>query len=200
MSNDATTEGIDLDQQIDFVSQLVASLEGPIVLVGHSGAGAVVQGVVDRDPDRIDRVIYVDSGPLANGAPVWDGDAEGGDLELPDWDELEATGASLAGLDPATLTEFRSHAVAQPRGVAGSTVQLSDPRRLETPVSVICTSFPSAEFRAMAAAGVFPTELSDIGDVRYLDLPTGHWPMFSRPSELARMIVDECRVGSDSTG
>jgi hypothetical protein len=33
-------------------------------------------------------------------------------------------------------------------------------------------------------------ELAKVRDVRYLDLPTGHWPQFTRPADLARAILD----------
>jgi hypothetical protein len=33
-------------------------------------------------------------------------------------------------------------------------------------------------------------ELSRIRQVDFVDLPTGHWPQFTRPQELGRAIVD----------
>ena len=36
-------------------------------------------------------------------------------------------------------------------------------------------------------------ELAKIRDVDYIDLPTGHWPQFTRPGELGRAIL--ARVG-----
>jgi hypothetical protein len=32
-------------------------------------------------------------------------------------------------------------------------------------------------------------ELTKIRDVELVDLPTGHWPQFSRPEDLGRAIV-----------
>jgi hypothetical protein len=32
-------------------------------------------------------------------------------------------------------------------------------------------------------------ELAKIRDVEYVDLPTGHWPQFTRPGDLARAIA-----------
>jgi pimeloyl-ACP methyl ester carboxylesterase len=32
-------------------------------------------------------------------------------------------------------------------------------------------------------------EFTRIRDVEYVDLPTGHWPQFSRPEDLARAIL-----------
>ncbi|MFB9953827.1 hypothetical protein [Cellulomonas denverensis] len=30
--------------------------------------------------------------------------------------------------------------------------------------------------------------LAELRDVRYVDLPTGHWPMWSRPAEVAALL------------
>jgi pimeloyl-ACP methyl ester carboxylesterase len=43
-----------------------------VVLVGHSYGGMVMTGVVDRVPDRIRHVIYVDAGVLNNGESITD--------------------------------------------------------------------------------------------------------------------------------
>lgn len=39
----------------------------PAILVAHSGANATVSLVLDRYPELVARVIWVDSGPVANG-------------------------------------------------------------------------------------------------------------------------------------
>src|SRR5215207_8898053 len=64
--------GVGLRDQIDFVVALVDAAAGPVVLVGHSGGGAVAHGVVDARPDRIAKVIYVDSLPLGAGGHIND--------------------------------------------------------------------------------------------------------------------------------
>lgn len=183
------TAGLTLDDHIGAVAALVDGLDGDVVLVGHSGGGAVVQGVVDRRPDRIRRVVYVDSGPLRDGVSLRP-DATA-DIALPSWDELAAQGASIDGIDDAGLARFRERAVPHPGGVARSPVVVRDPRRLAVPASVICTSLPSAVLTGLIASGQMPSELPDVHDVRYVDLPTGHWPMFSRPGDLARVIAAE---------
>lgn len=186
---DGSTSGVTLDDHVTAVAELVASLDGDVVLVGHSGGGAVVQGVVDRDPGRIRRVVYVDSGPLQDGVSLHP-DATA-DVELPSWDALVAQGSSLDGIDEAGLARFRERAVPHPVGVARSPVLLHDPCRLDVPASVICTSLPSSLLREMIEAGRMPSELLQVHDVRYIDLPTGHWPMFSRPADLAEAIRAE---------
>jgi hypothetical protein len=44
------------------------------------------------------------------------------------------------------------------------------------------------DFRRMAAAGVPPIVALTKPPWRYLELETGHWPMLSRPVELAKML------------
>ncbi|MNW64125.1 hypothetical protein D3C74_423800 [compost metagenome] len=71
---------------------------------------------------------------------------------------------------------------------------MSDPARLDVPATVICTSLPSEVLRQMAHPGPpLHTELGEL-DVTYVDLPTGHWPMFSRPADLAAEIVRAARA------
>ncbi len=85
-------------------------------------------------------------------------------------------------------THERVH-VAAP--VARSPIELTNPARLTVPVTVICTSLPSATLTAMIETGHIPSELLSVRDVRYIDLPTGHWPMFSRPKDLTNLFLAE---------
>jgi hypothetical protein len=44
--------------------------------------------------------------------------------------------------------------------------------------------------REMIAGGhPFVAELARIRDVDYVDLPTGHWPQFTKPAELGAAIL-----------
>ncbi|RYV51140.1 alpha/beta fold hydrolase [Pengzhenrongella frigida] len=197
-------EGADVDRSaitredhVRAVREVVESLPPGVVLVGHSGGGAVVHAVVDQVPDRVRRAIYVDSGPLADGAALaLDLPATGSEIPLPAWEELEAAGSSLEGLDAAALEAFRARAVPHPAGVAREAMRLTDRRRLGVPVTVICTSLPSAVLRTMTGPdSPLRTELGAM-DVTYVDLPTGHWPMFSRPADLAAAIASAATASS----
>lgn len=68
--------------------------------------------------------------------------------------------------------------------------QLSDERRYDVPVTVIACEFSSAMIRDwMKQEHPAVRELAKIRDVDYIDLPTGHWPQFTRPGELGRAIL-----------
>ena len=58
----------------DWVEATVAEIDrhdGEIVLVGHSGGGNVVYGAVDARPERVARVIFVDTFPPTDGGSIW---------------------------------------------------------------------------------------------------------------------------------
>lgn len=184
-----------IEDVVAVVDELTAITPGRMVLVGHSGGGAVVQGVVDRRPTSIDRVIYVDAGPLLDGTamasitvePPVDADV----VPLPPWDVWQEAAGALEGLDEPILDEFRRRAVPEPAGVPRSVIALDDAARLNVPATVICTSIPSDRLRELVAAGQLPSEITDVKEVTWIDLPTGHWPMFSRPADLAAFIASE---------
>ena len=188
-SVDANRAGIGLRQHIAAVTAAADAIEGKVVLVGHSGGGAIIHGVVDVRPNKVERAIYVDSGPLGEGGVINDElPADGDDVPLPPWEGFED--ADLVDLDDRLREAFRRRAVPQPKGVAYDQQHLGDERRYDVPATIIACEFPSAMLREwIAAAHPFVAELARIRDVEYVDLPTGHWPQFTKPAELGQAIL-----------
>lgn len=179
-----------LDDQFRAIELTVRDSAQPVVIVAHSGANGPVTLLLDRHPELVHRVIWVDSGPVAPGtAFAADYPAGAGALELPPFEEL-AGQASIAGLSADALAQFRARAVAAPAGVLRQRVELSNEARFDVPTTFVCSSLLSAEVREMAAAGhpMF-TEVERYRRVTFVDLETGHWPMWSRPAELAEIIT-----------
>ena len=59
------------------------------------------------------------------------------------------------------------------------------------PATVVCTSLPSVVLRDMVAGGhPMVAALDLVDDLELVDLPTGHWAMWSRPADLARVLGD----------
>lgn len=181
--------GVGLRDQIDHVVALVDAATGPVVLVGHSGGGAVAHGVVDARPDRVAKVIYVDALPLGHGGiindefPVVDGM-----VPLPPRTAFEAE--STAGLDDDAWAAFAARAIPIPERVAIEKQVLSDPRRYDIPVTVITCELREATVCELMAGGhPYVAELAAVKQVEIVELHTGHWPMLSEPAELARLVV-----------
>jgi pimeloyl-ACP methyl ester carboxylesterase len=178
-----------LRDHVDAVVAVVDSLPGPVVLVGHSGGGAVAHAVVDARPDKVARVVYVDSGPLGDGGCINDElPAVDGEIPLPDWTQFGEE--DLVDLDDGLRARFRAMAVPEPAHVAQDRQVLSDPRRYDVPVTVISCQFPTALMREWMAGGhPYVAELARIRDAELVDLPTGHWPQLTRPADLADAIL-----------
>lgn len=188
-SVDVDRSGITLRDHVDAVVALIDTFEDPVVLVGHSGGGAVAHGAVDARPDRVARVVYVDSGPLADGGVINDElPVVDGEIPLPDWSMFEPE--DLVDLDDELRADFLARSIPHPARVASDSQVLTDERRFDVPATVIACEFPSALLTEWMAGGhPYVAELARITDVELLDLPTGHWPQFSRPVDLGELIV-----------
>lgn len=185
-SSGADGGAVTLEHHVAAVTAAVARAGPAPVLVAHSGAGKVVTAVLDRNPTAVRRVVYVDSGPAADGLAE-DVPDEQVQLALPPFDQLEG---SLDGLTEADLAAFRRRAVPQPAGPLRQPLRLNDPARRQVPATLVACSLSSATVLELAAGGhpMF-AEVARLTDLTCVDLPTGHWPMWSRPDELAAILL-----------
>ncbi len=188
-SKDADRAAIGLRDHVDAVTAAVDQTDGPVVLVGHSGGGAIAHAVADARPDRVARVVYVDSGPLGHGGcindelPVVDGE-----IPLPDWSEFPDE--DMRDMDDEQREAFRARAIPEPARVSYDKQQLSDARRYDVPATVIACEFTSDQLKEWIAQGhPFVSELAAMRNVDYVDLPTGHWPQFTKPAELSQALL-----------
>src|SRR5205809_4108334 len=188
-SKDADRSGIGLRDHVEAVIAVVDQTEGPIVLVGHSGGGAIAHAVADARPDRVARVVYADSGPLGNGGVIND-ELPVARGEIPPPDSSVFPPEEMRDLDEGLREAFQKRAIPQPAGVATDRQVLTDEQRYEVPVTVIACAFSSDQLKEWIAQGQpFVAELAAIKDVEYIDPPTGHWPQFTKPAELGKAIL-----------
>lgn len=159
------------------------------VLVLHSGAAVSGTLLIDQHPLLVDHVVWVDTAPVADGHAL-DADFSGEWYRLEDaWEEERQMG-SFRDLTDEQLATFRERAIPEPGAVVATPVRLRDDRRHEVPSTLVCCQFGAQDYRAYAERGApFLAALPDYRHLRLVDLPTGHWPMWSRPAELARLIA-----------
>ena len=158
----------------------------PVVLAVHSGTGMSGYAATDRVPDQIAAMVYVDSAP---GKGAMDPDRTD-DLPLPAHEQL-AEEENLDGLTEEQLETFRRRAVPEPAGVLSEAHEFTNDARLDVPSTVICTGFPSEKVKEAVDEGyAWLGGLTELRNVTWVDLPTSHWPMWSRPQELAAIIGD----------
>ena len=206
---------VDLDTHITDIVNLIEYEDlRDVVLVGHSYGGVPVTGASDRIPERLSRVVYVDSGPLPDGTAQLDNSTpegrsfveqqvaergEGWRFPLPSWGEIEERmGASLEGVGDEERLLFRSLAADQPAGTFTQPLRLTNPAREGLPKVLIASSFPLAQVHELIAGGhPYLRELAG-PEWRFLELPTGHWPMFSAPRELADLLIGAVELSAIS--
>jgi len=188
-SADADRSGIHLRDHVEAVVAAVDEADGPVVLVGHSGGGAIAHAAADARPDRVARVVYVDAGPLGDGGAINDQlPVVDGEIPLPDWSVFDEE--DLRDLDDGLRAAFRARALPSPKAVAYDPQVLTDNRRYDVPATIIACEFTSEQLREwIAQENPYVAELAAMHDVEYIDLPTGHWPQFTKPVELSQAIL-----------
>lgn len=189
-SADADRSRITFEDHVEAIVQAIRAAKAPVLLALHSGAGFPGYAATDRVPERIASVAYVDTAPGVGAM-----DAAFADVEkpFPGLDEL-ASSENLDGLSPAQLATFRDRAVPEPGGVLREGAELTNDARLGIPSTIICTGAPAEQMREWAKGDYeWLAGLKELHHVRWVDLPTSHWVMWSRPVELAQMLGEMAR-------
>lgn len=182
---DVDRSTITLTDQVDAIVEAVDAAGMPVVLAVHSGASVPGYAATDRVPDRIAAMVYVDTAP-----PIGAMDPEFTAVEkpMPSLEDL-ARNENLDGLTPEQLDTFRRRAVPEPGAILREAPLLTNERRLDVPSTVICTGYTSEQYKEAAREGQdWLAGLNELRNVTWVDLPTSHWPMWSRPKELAAIL------------
>lgn len=174
-----------------------------VILVGHSYAGVVVTGVAARIPERIKRLVYIDTAPLPDGvshadffAPemlksMEEAVAEQGDgyrLAFPPWEVLDQ-GNMLNGLDEGLRKQMEARATPHMFNASQQIIRLPNPAWKNIPKTCVVCIFTIPQLKEAIASGApMFSELTG-PEWEFVELPTGHWPRFSRPKELAEILA-----------
>ncbi|MEU3921225.1 alpha/beta hydrolase [Streptomyces sp. NPDC029004] len=193
LSGLADRQGVPAGQQThvqDIVDEVERLDLRDVVLVGHSYSGIPVGQAAERIGDRLARVVFVDSSVPADGESFvsgwWEGPAK-----------LEAAIAGNGGFwAPLTAAEcdgqgFTDDQIA--RIVGGATphpgASLAEPAVLAGPLGEL----PATYIKCLLDG---PEPNPDVAELltsehwRLVTMDTGHWPMFSQPRELARILLE----------
>jgi pimeloyl-ACP methyl ester carboxylesterase len=178
--------GIGFADHVEAIVRAVEAAERPPVLVVHSGAGFPGYAASDRVPDRIAAMVYVDTAP---GITPQDPSFEGDEKPLV-WEEIEAE-ENLDGISAEQKERFRQRAVPIPGGLLRDVLPLTNDARRDVPSTFVCTAYTAEQYQTYAREHpdwAFLAGLPELRNPTWIDLPTSHWPMWSRPDDLARII------------
>jgi pimeloyl-ACP methyl ester carboxylesterase len=158
-------EDVDLDDNISEVCDIITRENlDKVVLVGHSYAAMVITGVVDRMPERIKNLVFIDSAVPASGKSLFD--------------MIESYGVSTAeyGLEPERpFTE---------------PLYFDEERMRRIPKTYIhCTESEFLEAGKAAFRHVVEHTERDRWD--FFELETDHHCMVSEPRKVAEILLWE---------
>ncbi|MEU6814905.1 alpha/beta hydrolase [Streptomyces sp. NPDC046860] len=193
LSGVAERRGTPAGQEIhvqDIVDEVVRRDLRDVVLVGHSYAGVPVGQAAQRIGERLAGVVFVDSSVPVDGksfVSVWpDGGAEmtaAIERNQGFWPPVPASHYDGHGLTAEQIARIVDDSTPQPG------LPLTEPAVLTEPLGSL-----RATYVLCGQAGDEPdddvVQLVAGGHWRLVRMDTGHWPMFSRPRELARVLLD----------
>ena len=185
-SRGADRSSVRLADHVDAIVRAVEAAGRPVVLVLHSAAGFSGYAASDRVPDRIAAMVYVDTAP---GKPPLEPDFEGVEKPL-DWAMIEAE-ENLDGLSEEQRATFRERAVPVPGAILRDGWTFTNDARRDIPSTIIATGFTAEAYRQYAREHpewAFLAGIPELRNLSFVDLPTSHWPMWSKPAELAAVI------------
>jgi pimeloyl-ACP methyl ester carboxylesterase len=193
-SADADRSAITFADHVDAICAAVEAADRPVVLAVHSGTGFSGYAATDRVADRIAAMVYVDTAP---GKGALAPDIEGSEQPF-NWEEIKEE-ENLDGLTEEQLETFRRRALPEPAGVLREGAELTNDARRDIPSTIVATGYTSEAYQTYAKEHpewTFLAGLPELRDITWVDLPTSHWPMWSRPQELAAIISDVAKGAS----
>lgn len=193
LSGLADRQGVPAGQQThvqDIVDEVERHDLRNVVLVGHSYSGIPVGQAAERIGDRLARVVFVDSALAADGESFVSAWPEGRAMVEA---SIAENGGFWAPLSPADYEGQGLTSEQVARIVSGSTphpgATLTEPAVLARPLGEL-----PATYVICLLTGAEPN--NDVAELltsehwRLVEMNTGHWPMFSQPRELARILLD----------
>jgi pimeloyl-ACP methyl ester carboxylesterase len=187
-SAEVDRSSITFEDHVDAIAAAVEAADAPVVLAVHSATGFSGYAASDRVPEKIAAMVYVDTAP---GIGPLDPDFDGAEKPMV-WSEIEAE-ENLDGLSDEQKETFRQRAVPVPGGVLRGSVPLTNDARRDIPSTLIATGFSSGDYTKYAAEHpdwAFLAGIPELRNATWIDLPTSHWPMWSKPKDVARIIGD----------
>ncbi len=170
----------------------IDGVTGSVAVVGHSAASTLAWMAADARPDKVVRVAMIGGFPSRDGEEYASFfDVVDGVMPFPGWEPFN--GPDSADLDEEQRSRIAAAAIGVPEGVVKGVVQLRDGRRFDVPVTLICPEFSPAQAKEWVDGGEVP-ELSKAQHIDYVDIDSGHWPMFTRPAELADILAGIAHV------
>ncbi|MEU9355406.1 alpha/beta hydrolase [Streptomyces griseoloalbus] len=189
LSGLAGKQGVPAGQQThvqDIVDEVERSGLRDVVLVGHSYAGVPAGQAAERIGDRLRRVVFVDAAVPVDGESFLSG--------WPSEDVRRSIDEHDGHWPPPTADDYAGQGLTDEqiaRVVGGATPHpgpsLTEPAVLRRPPGELPATYVKCLLDGEEPPPAAAEPLKS-GKWELVTMDTGHWPMFSRPRELARIL------------
>ncbi|NNL75802.1 MAG: alpha/beta hydrolase [Desulfobacterales bacterium] len=187
--------GIKFDDYVDKITSVLAKQASPVILVGHSSAGFLLQMAAPKSADKIDQLIFNNAFVLPDGKCQFD-------LVPPEASEgmTAAANASPDNCVPV-IEDFVRHQL-----MAGEPVEMQDAlisRLIPQPIALFTTPIATHDFTnlnipisvvfckddASLPPGAYLGMAQGLGDFKLIEVAGSHESLFTNPSIVAEGIV-----------
>ncbi|MFI9202087.1 alpha/beta fold hydrolase [Streptomyces sp. NPDC053048] len=196
--------GTDLESHIQDLLRVIDRADAPeVVLVGHGYGVHPALGAAGRRPERVARIVLVDTVPPQDGDPALrqipdqalrerleHGTGDDWRIPPPPAAEWQRQG-SVAGVPADALARLADLAAPQPLGTLTQPLRLSAAAGELPTTGVLCGGNGSSIALLETLMGLGDPRLTALAEPRvtFFELATGHWPMLSLPDELAEVLL-----------
>ncbi|MEU8633507.1 alpha/beta hydrolase [Amycolatopsis sp. NPDC048633] len=157
-----------------------------VVVVGHSYSGIPVGQAAEQIGDRLKRAVFVDSNVPTVGESFASAWSEARVAALTDsgfWPPLTAEDYAGQGLSDAEIARIVEGSTPHPAA------SLTEPAVLSRPLGEL----PATYIKCLLDGDTPSPDVAKLLESErweLVEMNTGHWPMFSQPAELARILLE----------
>ncbi|OGO40077.1 MAG: hypothetical protein A2Z04_03155, partial [Chloroflexi bacterium RBG_16_57_9] len=188
--------GITMTHYVDALESVLKKQTQPVVLVGHSSAGFLLQQAAPRVPDKIRHLIFVNAFVLPDGESQFD--------HVPPEASAGMTAAAQAtpDLSVPVIEDFVRHALTQDASPEVQDQLIA--RLVPQPLTLFTTPVDAKAFGPLKVQksylfcrddlslppGGYQAMAQRLGDHRYFEMPGSHETLFVNPQALALKLIE----------
>lgn len=187
--------GITFDDYIDKITSVLAKQDSPVVLVGHSSAGFLLQMAAPKSPDKIEQLIFHNAFILPDGKCQFD-------LVPPEASEGMTAAANASPDNSVPVIED----FVRLQLMAGEPIEMQDAlisRLVPQPMAIFTTPIATGAFSKLAIPrsvvfckddaslppGAYIGMAQGLGDFQLVEVPGSHESLFTNPGFVADGLI-----------
>lgn len=198
MGRDKTpVEAVSFEKTVQKMCDLIDTLPGKVILVGHSKNGVLISQIAEYRPEKIEKLVYLAAVLAHNGASA---------IDLFKLDKKEVLGpyityhpeSNSSTLDPEIYKEGLYHDCDDEITEMAKVILSNEPRQTATArISITAENYESVpryyiactEDRAITPA-LQRKMYTDMPCIKVYKMATSHSPFFSKPQELVAILLE----------